>query len=197
MTESTLRVGIMGAGSIGCYIGGRLLVAGAADVVLVGRERVRDEIIAHDLTVVDMGSDGQVVAGDAVTYVTDPAKLADCDVVLLCVKSAQTRDTARELATVLRDDAIVISLQNGVRNSETLRAELSGRLVIAGIVTFNVVSQGTGVFFPSMKGRQNSRYRPSMYSTAFIGLGPLRRTISSRASERGPASADHSPARFP
>ena len=44
-------IGVFGAGSIGCYVGGALAAAGA-DVVLVARSRVRDELAAHGLTVV-------------------------------------------------------------------------------------------------------------------------------------------------
>jgi 2-dehydropantoate 2-reductase len=68
-------------------------------------------------------------------------KVSDCDAVLVCVKSAATTEVARELASELRDDAIVASLQNGVRNAERLRAELPRHRVLAGIVGFNVVRE--------------------------------------------------------
>ena len=41
------RIGVMGAGSIGCYVGG-LLAASGVDVVMVGRERIRAEVMAAD-----------------------------------------------------------------------------------------------------------------------------------------------------
>jgi len=53
---------------------------------------------------------------------------------------------------VLRADAVVASLQNGVRNPDTLRAHLGARRVLAGIVGFNVVSRGNGVFHRGMSG---------------------------------------------
>ncbi|MFX6201765.1 2-dehydropantoate 2-reductase N-terminal domain-containing protein, partial [Acinetobacter baumannii] len=43
------KICIVGAGSIGCYLGGRLLAAGA-DVTLVGRARIGDELRTHGLT---------------------------------------------------------------------------------------------------------------------------------------------------
>ena len=48
-----MRVGIFGAGAIGCYVGGRLASSGT-DVVLVGRPRLRDEIAEHGLVTVDL-----------------------------------------------------------------------------------------------------------------------------------------------
>ena len=38
-----MRIGVMGAGSIGCYVGGRLLSRGH-DVIFIGRERVKAEL---------------------------------------------------------------------------------------------------------------------------------------------------------
>ena len=45
-----MRVGILGAGSIGCYLGGRLIAAGQ-EVVLVGR--LAREVKEHGLTLTD------------------------------------------------------------------------------------------------------------------------------------------------
>lgn len=51
---------IYGAGAVGCYIGGRLL-AGGADVALIGRERIGAELRAHGLALSDYrGRDARV-----------------------------------------------------------------------------------------------------------------------------------------
>lgn len=139
-----MHIGIVGAGSIGCFVGGRLLAAGVP-TTLVGRPRLRDEIAEHGLTVIDFGERLHLQPAD-VRYETQTACLADCDAVLVCLKSAQTQEVAAELATTLRGDAVVASLQNGVRNPDTLREALGARTVLAGIVEFNVVSKDRGVF---------------------------------------------------
>ena len=79
-------------------------------------------------------------------FVTDPTALAACDAVLVCVKSAQTAEVAAVLDGILGPGVAVASLQNGVRNAETLRTALGARPVVATIVEFNVVSKGEGVF---------------------------------------------------
>ena len=48
-----MKVAVFGAGSIGCWVGGRL-ASGGADVTLVGRARVIDEL-ASGLTVSELG----------------------------------------------------------------------------------------------------------------------------------------------
>lgn len=139
-----VRIGIFGAGSIGCFVGGRLRAAGEA-VTFVGRERLRAQIEAHGLTVADFG-ERLSLAADEVRYGIDPEALAECEAVLVCVKSAQTAEVAARLDALLGPAVVVASLQNGVRNAETLRGALGARPVVATIVEFNVVSKGEGVF---------------------------------------------------
>src|SRR5690242_5251427 len=83
-----LRIGVMGAGAIGCYVGGSLAADGA-DVVFIGRERTKRELLISGLVLVDLDrGSGRVVAKDRIAFATEPSALADCDVVLCCVKSA-------------------------------------------------------------------------------------------------------------
>ena len=48
-----MKIAVFGAGAIGCWVGGRL-AAGGADVTLIGRPRVIDEL-ADGLTVTELG----------------------------------------------------------------------------------------------------------------------------------------------
>lgn len=132
-----MRLGVFGIGAIGGYIGGRL-----ADAVLVGR-RPMDGIVTTDL-------DGTTTKRADVVVQTDPAVLASCDAVLVCVKSAQTADAAETLAKVVAPATIVVSMQNGVRNADVLRERLPN--VLGGIVGFNVVSKGEGSFRRATSG---------------------------------------------
>jgi 2-dehydropantoate 2-reductase len=66
------------------------------------------------------------------------------EIVLFCVKTTDTADTARELAKVLTPGAIVVSMQNGVDNAEQIRAA-SGldALAAAVYVAASVPTPGT------------------------------------------------------
>jgi 2-dehydropantoate 2-reductase len=146
-----LRIGIMGAGSIGCYVGGRLLAADAAGVTLVGRDRIRSALQQHGLTVSD--ASGRVTVPPArIDFATDPDALRGSDVVLVTVKSGHTEAAATQLATVLGPGTPVISLQNGVRNPRLLHSILGVNPVLAGVVDFNVVSSDAGVFHCGLAG---------------------------------------------
>ncbi len=181
MTER-LRVGVIGAGSIGCYVGGRLVAANTADVVLVGRARLADEIAAHGLTVKDFDRPAVPVAAARIEFATTVGALAACDAVLCCVKSAQTAEVAHQLAGVLRPDAVVASLQNGVRNPDVLRDGLAGRPVIAGIVSFNVVARGGGLFHRATSGPLMLEDRPEPHARALVAaLRAARMEVELRA----------------
>src|SRR4051812_41619992 len=99
-----LRVGVMGAGSVGCWLGGALVARGI-DVKFVGRERAKGEIEAFGLSMTDLDGKTVVVPRDEIVFATQPSALADRDVVLVCVKSAQTSEAADALAAVLAPGA--------------------------------------------------------------------------------------------
>ncbi|MDB4997146.1 MAG: 2-dehydropantoate 2-reductase [Myxococcaceae bacterium] len=146
-----LRVGVLGAGAVGCYVGGFLACEGA-DVVLVGRERVKTELETYGLTVSDLARGASRVVPKERFVVADATALTACDVVLCCVKSAQTAEAAAQLAPVLSPGAIVVSLQNGIHNAEVLRDKLQKHTVLGGIVGFNVVGKGEGVYRQATSG---------------------------------------------
>ncbi|MBW2463530.1 MAG: 2-dehydropantoate 2-reductase, partial [Deltaproteobacteria bacterium] len=134
------------------YVGGKLLAHGTADVTLVGRPRGRDEVAAHGLCVCGLEGAGEHVAAQDVRYVTDVGELSSCDVVIVSVKSAQTREAAQALAGVVRGDVLIVSFQNGVNNAEVLREHFAGPRVAPAIVGFNVVGRGGGVYHRGMDG---------------------------------------------
>ncbi len=152
---------IVGAGSIGCHVGARLAGAGAA-VTLVGRPRVLDEVRAHGLAWSDLRGGGGRVPASAVTLSEDIASAAPAALVLVTVKSADTAAVAQRLAPVLGATAVVWSLQNGLRNVPVLRAHLSGRPVLAGMVPFNVVPRGGGLFHQATQGDLDAESHPAL-----------------------------------
>jgi 2-dehydropantoate 2-reductase len=72
--------------------------------------------------------------------------------VLVTVKSADTADVADQIAQHAPEDAVVVSLQNGIGNVALLRERLGGRRVLAGMVPFNVIAMGDGRFHRSTCG---------------------------------------------
>jgi 2-dehydropantoate 2-reductase len=142
-----VMIAVFGAGAIGCWVGGRL-AAGGADVTLIGRNRVLDEL-KDGLRVTELGG-GDERAKPALA--TAPSAAIGAALTLVTVKSAQTAEAGAALASVLPDSAVVVSLQNGVRNADTLRAALPGRRVLAAMVPFNVVRRETNTYHRASGG---------------------------------------------
>ena len=134
------RVGVLGAGAIGGYLGVRLAAAGAR-VVLVGRrplvEASAEGLVAQDL-------DGrEVTARPSVTE--DPAALAEAEVCLLGVKSRDLEAVVPALNAHLPEDATVVTLQNGLSAADRLRSAGLARPVVSGLVVFNGPCALTGL----------------------------------------------------
>jgi 2-dehydropantoate 2-reductase len=147
-----LRVAILGAGSVGCLIGGAWQAAGV-DVRFIGRERLADDIRKHGLTITTNAEWERHFEPDEIRFSTDPAALDEADIIAVCVKSADTADAAREIADHASPGALVVSFQNGVSNFDVLEHELAGRFDVArGIVPFNCAYLGEGCFHKGVAG---------------------------------------------
>jgi 2-dehydropantoate 2-reductase len=148
---------IYGAGSIGCYVGGRLMASGAR-VQLIARRSVGEQLQTHGLHVSDYRGARFSVDPENVAVDTEPEAARNASLVLVTVKSAATEQAARELARVLPASAIVLSLQNGLHNARVLARALPGRRVLAGMVLFNVVQRGAGFFHQGSEGGLEAEY---------------------------------------
>ena len=85
-----MQVAVIGAGAVGCYYGGLLLKAGH-DVTFIGRPVHVDAINARGLLLDTQSFKGHLPARAA----TDTSALAAPDLVLVCVKSADTEAAGR------------------------------------------------------------------------------------------------------
>lgn len=143
------KVVVLGAGSIGCYLGG-LLLAGGMEVTFIGRESFRAAIAENGLTLTHFQRDD--ISFGTVDYQTSNDSLQTADIILLCTKSHDTQACAHLIRQHAGDNVQVISFQNGIRNPETLREILPQASVVAAIVPFNVTSVAAGSFHCGVAG---------------------------------------------
>lgn len=171
------KVAILGAGSVGCFIGGCWQAAGLP-VTFIGRPSFADDIRANGLTLSDY-SGWQTQLAD-VDYRTAAEALRDADIIALTVKSGGTAEAAREIAQHGKNGTTVISFQNGISNVDVLEKELRGRFnVIRGMVPYNVAYLGGGRFHKGVAGQLYAEDRPEMRALAqAIGQGPAALMLS-------------------
>jgi 2-dehydropantoate 2-reductase len=144
-------IGIAGAGSIGCFVGGTLAAAGRR-VALLARPRLIAEIGSHGLRMTSFEGADETLAASRFTVSDHPDIFNDAGVVLVTVKSADTASIAELIAQHAPRDAIIVSLQNGIGNVGVLRERLPDRRVLGGMVPFNVIALGEGRFHRATSG---------------------------------------------
>ena len=162
--DRSFRIVVAGAGSIGCYVGGCLALAGR-DVTLLLRPALAEAIARRGLRVSDLDGADRLVASSAVRLATDPAAaFAEADIVLVTVKMRDTPAMAELIAEHAPSGVTVVSLQNGVGNVDVLLARLGGMArVVAGMVPFNVVQ--------TLKDGAPPRFHRATSGTVLIGAG--------------------------
>ncbi|MBR1124727.1 2-dehydropantoate 2-reductase [Bradyrhizobium lablabi] len=144
-------VGIAGAGSIGCFVGG-MLATGGKRVTLLARPRVIAEIAENGLRLTSFDGADHRLSANKLALSENPVAFADAAVVLVTVKSADTAAMAEIIAGHAPEDAVIVSLQNGVSNLALLREKLPGRRVLGGMVPYNVIALGAGRFHRATSG---------------------------------------------
>jgi 2-dehydropantoate 2-reductase len=146
------RFAVLGAGSVGCHLGGHLVAAGY-DVAFIGRPAAMGILRERGLTLTASVRPPVHLAPDRLTLADGPEAAAGADYVLVTVKTAGTRAAAEDLAARLAPGAVVVSFQNGLHNPATLRTALPGHTVLAGMVPYNVVQSEPGTVHQGMPGR--------------------------------------------
>jgi 2-dehydropantoate 2-reductase len=149
--NSERLIGIAGAGSIGCFVGG-MLASGGRRVALLARPRVIAEIEKHGLRLTSFDGADLRLAASQLALSENPSVFADAAIVLVTVKSADTAGMAEIIARHAPADAVIVSLQNGVGNATALREKLPGRRVLGGMVPYNVIALGEGRFHRATSG---------------------------------------------
>jgi 2-dehydropantoate 2-reductase len=144
------RIAIYGAGMVGNYLGGRL--HGHAHVCFITRPHIAASLKKHGLTVSDLHGYRRHLPAAELDVATRAGAAHTADAVLVTVKSAATMEVAHELAEVLAPGTLVISFQNGVRNTAELRAALPSCHVLAGMVPFNVTQPEPAHFHQGSSG---------------------------------------------
>ena len=119
MTESRPwpRIAVVGAGAVGGYFGGLLARAGAP-VTMIGRLPFVEAVKKNGLFL-DTLQFQEKVRVEASAEIT---AVRGAEVVLFCVKTTDNHATARAIAPLLSNGALVLSMQNGVDNVEQIRA---------------------------------------------------------------------------
>ena len=131
-----MKFAVFGAGGVGSFYGGMLAKAGY-EVVFIGRGKHLEAMKSKGLLIKSYKFGNWLVKEDGNRVVfTDNYKVADkVDVVLVTVKSYDTKNVAPKVAEILKDYGVAISIQNGIENEEIL-GEFLGEDRVLGATAF-------------------------------------------------------------
>ncbi len=124
-----MHIVIVGIGGVGGYFGGKISYSGQK-TTMIARGKHLEAIQKNGLHV-------KSVDGDFVTHpylVTDDmSKVEKADLILICTKSWQVEAAGAFIKPILKDDTIVIPLQNGADNAEKLCVAIDKKHVVGGL----------------------------------------------------------------
>ena len=133
-----MKIGIMGAGSLGTIIGA-LITEGGEDVDLIDINQAHVDALNSSGAKLT-GFINKTVKVKAVT----PSELTELyDLVFLLTKQVYTKESLEQLSPYLHEESIVCTLQNGV--PEGLVSSIVGaERTIGGVVGFGATWKGPG-----------------------------------------------------
>jgi 2-dehydropantoate 2-reductase len=148
-----MKIAILGAGSLGCAIGG-LLAESGNEVVLVNRNaNFCAAVNTNGLTLNDGGTAGttRIVLVQAIRDVAfQPVQKVLFDLIIVLVKSKDTEAVVRSALPWMGDNTVVMSLQNGLGHEDIIASlvgterVLAGKTYVGGLMTSpGVVTIGT------------------------------------------------------
>src|SRR6266850_8441646 len=130
---------VLGAGAIGSVYAAKL--AGRHDVTLVAR-REHVEAIEHD----GLRLTGREELTCRVRAATRIDSMAPATLVLLTTKVSDNRRAAAALADHVRDDTVILCVQNGLGSEDVVKEVLGGRgIVLRAITQFGAIFRGPGI----------------------------------------------------
>ena len=133
----SMRICILGAGSLGCVFGG-LLTAAGHDVLLVNRSADLVERLNRDGLTLAFKPGDRVIP---VRAATDCRGQAPFDLIVVLVKSFHTREALEQARNAIDPDTAVLSLQNGLGHEDVIAdiagpaSVLVGKTYVGGIMT--------------------------------------------------------------
>jgi 2-dehydropantoate 2-reductase len=134
-----MKIAIVGPGAMGCLFAA-FLSRSKAEVWLLDRNKERAKLIEEKgITVEGVSGNWQARLKTA----TSAEEIGKADVVIICVKSYDTKEAAESAKALIDENSIVITLQNGIGNIEVISEVVGAEKVIGG-----VTNQGSTVLGP-------------------------------------------------
>jgi 2-dehydropantoate 2-reductase len=134
-----MKVAIIGPGAMGCLFG-YFLSQSENEIFLLDHRQERANLIRREGIRVETR---QGTRQAKVQVTVNPLEIENPDLIIICVKAYATGTAAQQAHAMIGKETLVLSLQNGLGNVETMVEYLGGERVLGG-----TTSQGANVIGP-------------------------------------------------
>ena len=165
-----MKIGIMGAGGLGGYMGARLAQAGH-DVAFIARGAHLSAIRENGLRVISELGDAHLAH---VTATSDPTTVGYVDCIIVAVKLWDTEAAVDGARPMIGQGTTIVSFQNGIEKDEMLARIIGSEHVIGGVSYMAVkiarpgVIEQTGRVARAIVGELNGTHTARVTSLARI-----------------------------
>jgi 2-dehydropantoate 2-reductase len=163
--KSNESILIVGTGAMACLFAARLTDAGYFVHMLGTWDETIEKIAENGVRLVDLDGHSQTFR---VQISSDPAAFPDSRLALVLVKSWQTKSAAERLSKCLSTDGLVLTLQNGLGNFNTLAEILGSERVMVGSTNTGATVLEPGVIRPAGIGGISLGWHPSQAVIATV-----------------------------
>ncbi len=136
-----MQIAVMGAGSVGGYLGG-MLARAAHRVTLVARGPRLEAILAHGLTVITPQETFTLRCPEDMAATSDPSTLGPVELLLWTVKTYHNEEAVSAALPLLGQETAVLPLQNGVDSYLPLSRAFGDQAVLPGAIYIEASTPG-------------------------------------------------------
>ena len=124
-----MKIVIVGPGAMGSLLAA-FLIKSKAEVWLFDHNKERSrEITQSGIKIEGVSGNWQV----SPKVSTDTNDIQSADLLVICVKSYDTKQAISAIKPLIKEDSAVLTLQNGIGNIEVISEAIGGERVIAGV----------------------------------------------------------------
>jgi len=135
-----MNIAVVGPGAIGILFSTMLIKSGEKVSILDYNKQRAENILKGGISL-----ESRDKVHNCQVNITDKAiDLKDIDLFIICVKSYDTKEAARSIKPALKDNSLVLTLQNGIGNIEVIGEIVGQDRVIGGVTNqgANVIGEG-------------------------------------------------------
>lgn len=135
-----MKIVIVGPGAMGCLIAA-YLAKSKEEIWLLDKDKERAQKLDEQGVLVE-GVSGEWQA--KLRASSDPLEIGSADLIIICVKSYNTKEAMQKIKPLISESTMVLTLQNGIGNIEII-AEVAGpERVIGGVTNQGATLLGPG-----------------------------------------------------